>query len=192
MTHLKFDLAKIAKLDDPGRFDTMRPDVMWGALGDPSPAVIVEIGAGTGLFSAKFAELALDATVYATDIEDTMLEWMREHRPEVAEGRIVPLLSEEAAVPLPDGAADLVVMMNLHHELAEPGAIYAEALRMLVTGGQLLVVDWAPMETPKGPPLAVRAPAEEIVALLDGLGFADATAHEGALPWHWLVTARRP
>jgi hypothetical protein len=63
---------------------------------------------------------------------------------------------------------------------------------MLVPGGQLLVVDWAPIETPKGPPLAIRASADEIVELLATVGFASARSHDGALPWHWLVTATRP
>jgi ubiquinone/menaquinone biosynthesis C-methylase UbiE len=192
MAHLKFDVAKIAKLDDPGRFETMSPEVMWTALGNPSPEVIIEIGAGTGLFSAKFAEMAPGASVYAVDTETVMLDWMREHRPEVAAGRIIPVLSEETTVPLGDGQAQLVAMLNLHHELALPEALYGEALRMLVPGGQLLVVDWAPIETPKGPPLAIRASANEIVELLATVGFASVRAHDGALPWHWLVTATRP
>ncbi len=192
MAHLKFDLAKIAKLDDPGRFETMRPEVMWAALGDPSPKVIIEIGAGTGLFSAKFAELAPEVTVYAADTEPVMLDWMRLHRPEVAAGRIIPVLSEEATVPLDNDQAQLVAMLNLHHELEQPEALYAEALRMLAPAGQLLVVDWAPIETPKGPPLAIRASADEIVTLLERVGFTNARAHDGALPWHWLVTAERP
>lgn len=192
MAHLKFDAAKIAKLDDPGRFETMRPETMWTALGDPSPGVIVEIGAGTGLFSAKLAEMAPGSTVYATDVEPVMLEWMKEHRPEVASGRIVPVLSEETTVPVADDHAHLVAMLNLHHELAQPEAIYAEALRVLMPGGQLLVVDWSPVETPKGPPLAVRASTDEIVALLGRVGFVNARVHEDALPWHWLVTAEHP
>lgn len=189
MAHLKFDVAKMAKLDDEGRFDTMKPEVMWAALGEPAPGTIVEIGAGTGLFSQRFADMAPDATVYAADTVPAMVEWMREHRPGVAQGSIVPVVSSEASVPLADGVADLVVMLNVHHELADPAAIYAEAYRLLCPGGSLLVVDWAPIETPKGPPLEVRAPAEELVGFAERAGFAQATAHAGALPWHSLITA---
>jgi SAM-dependent methyltransferase len=120
-----------------------------------------------------------------------MIEWMRKHRPEVAAGRIVPVLSTEESVPLADGMADLVVMINVHHELARPDSIYAEAGRMLRGGGQLLVVDWAPVDTPKGPPLAVRISAEDAAAFLDRAGFVEPASHDG-LPWHWMVTAVRP
>lgn len=191
MAHLKFDLAKIAKLDDPSRFETLDPDAMWRALGSPSPRSIVEIGAGTGLFAARFARLAPDAVVYAADIEPAMLEWMRDEREEVAAGRVVPVLSEEGHVPLPDASADLVYMVNLHHELADPEAIHAEALRMLVPGGLLLAVDWAPRETPKGPPLEVRVAGEAAAAVAAAAGFDDVRVHDD-LPWHWMVTARKP
>jgi len=190
--HQKFDLSKIARLDDVGRFETMRPEVMWDALGSPEPRCIVEIGAGTGLFSERFTELAPHATVYAADTEVAMLDWMREHRPGVAAGRVVPVLSEETAVPLPDESADLVMMLNLHHELADPPAMYAEALRLLMSGGQLLLVDWAARETPKGPPLAIRATAEQLDEVVRRVGFTDVVTHEGALPWHNLLTAVRP
>lgn len=191
MPHLKFDPSKTARLDDPGRFETLVPEVMWEALGSPRVRDIVEIGAGTGLFAARFAAMAPDSTVQAADIAPAMLEWMRANRPEVAAGRVVPVLSDETRVPLPDGSADLVYMINLHHELAEPAAVYAEAFRLLRTGGQVLAADWAPRETPKGPPQAVRVEVGVPLGMMDAAGFVDAREHEG-LPWHWLVTARRP
>lgn len=190
MTGFKFDTAKLLKLNDPGRFDTLRPDVMWDALGRPDAHTIVEIGAGTGIFSAKFAELAPHATVFAADVEPEMLDWMRDNREEVASGRMVVLPSEERHVPLDDDVADLVVMINLHHELDDPAAIYGEAFRMAAEGGQVMVVDWAPGDTPKGPPQEVRASVEQIEQALTEAGFSDVRAHEG-LPWHSLVTGRK-
>lgn len=196
MAHQKFDMRKLERLNDPGRFDTMVPKVMWEALGSPHPDVIIEIGAGTGLFAEEFSRLAPDATVYAVDMAPEMIEWMSEHRTGAASRdgrppRLVPTLSSETSVPLPDATADLVVMLNVHHELAEPAATYAEAFRLLVPGGQILVVDWAPHETPKGPPQAVRASVAALEAVLAAAGFADVESHAG-LVWHSLVTAARP
>lgn len=191
MSHVKFDMSKLEKLNDPGRFESLNPDVMWTALGSPRPTTIVDLGAGTGLFSAKFAELSGSETVYAVDMEQRMLDWMRDNLPLAAAGRLVPILSTETSVPLADGIADLVTMINLHHELADKGATYAEALRLLSGGGQLLVVDWARRETPKGPPQSVRQTPEEVTQLLVTIGFQQAESH-GGLPWHWMVTARKP
>ena len=191
MAHLKFDLAKLERLNDPGRFETLIPGAMWEALGEPADArVIIEVGAGTGLFAAEFAARAPQATVYAADLEPSMVAWMSENRPETASGRLVPLLSEESHVPLEDGIADVVVMINLHHELAEPEASYRDVVRLLAPGGRLLAVDWAHRETPKGPPMAVRISAEEASAFLARAGLTDVRAHD-TLPWHWMVTGVR-
>ncbi|NTW29147.1 MAG: class I SAM-dependent methyltransferase [Coriobacteriia bacterium] len=191
MAHMKFDLAKLEKLNDPGRFVQLDPVRMWDALGDPTPRVIVEIGAGTGLFAARFAEMAPQATVYAVDIEPVMIEWMTKNRVSVFGERFVPLLAEETSIPLPDSTADLVVTINVHHELANPPATYREALRLLAPAGQILVVDWAPIDTPKGPPQAVRLSGAELAEILSAAGFTDVVVHR-PLEWHTLVTGRRP
>jgi len=191
VAHLKFDIAKLERLNDPARFESLRPDVMWDALGRPTPEVVIEIGAGTGLFSGRFAEFAPAAVVYAVDMEPAMIEWMEKHRPEVASGRVIPVLAEETKVPLADSMADLVIMINLHHELAEPDATYSEAYRVLRAQGLLLLVDWRRAETPKGPPLDVRASVEEIRAYLGRAGFSAVQSH-GGLEWHELLTAVKP
>src|SRR5580698_8515287 len=45
---------------------------------------------------------------------------------------------------LPAGCADLVVVHQVLHYLADPAAAVAEAARLVAPGGQLLVVDFAP------------------------------------------------
>jgi SAM-dependent methyltransferase len=189
--HQRFDISKLERLNDPGRFETLKTAAMWEALGSPHPQVIVEIGAGTGLFAAAFTELAPGAVVYAVDVEQVMIDWMHANRPEVEVGRIVPVRSHETSVPLDDGIADLVVMINVHHELAGPEETYREAWRLLRPGGQLLAVDWAPIETPRGPSQAVRVSAEDATALIASVGFTQIEGH-GTLPWHWMVTGVRP
>lgn len=188
MGHQKFDVRKIARLDDEDRFADLDPELMWAALGDPSPSVIVDIGAGTGLFAKRFAAMAPAATVFAADTEPVMLRWMEEHADPAVAARVRPVLAKEASVPLPDAEADLVVMINLHHELAMPRDSYAEALRLLRPGGQLLVADWAKNDMEGGPPQAIRATFDQIAEMLREVGFGCVARHEG-LPRHTLVTA---
>ena len=192
MPHLKFNVEKLERLNDPGRFETLPPEVFWRALGAPTGAcAIVEIGAGTGLFASALSALAPGAVIYAADVLDEMLAWMRANRPEVAAGRIVPIKAEETRVPLDDGIADAVYMINLHHELARPDDSYAEAFRLLEPGGRVLVVDWADRETPKGPPHDVRVSAADLAAFLERAGFIEVSVDETALPWHLMATATK-
>lgn len=188
MAHEKFDVSKIARLDDEGRLTELDPEVMWNALGRPSPEVIVDVGAGTGLFARRFASLAPAAAVFAVDTEPVMIRWMDEHADPSLGERLRPLLAEETRVPLPDDSADLVVMLNLHHELVSPADSYADAFRLLRLGGQILVADWARTDAPGGPPQEIRATFEQIAAMLRAVGFQGVTRHDG-LPRHTLVTA---
>jgi ubiquinone/menaquinone biosynthesis C-methylase UbiE len=191
LAYEKFNVAQLERLNDEGRFESLPPEVMWRALGDPKPQTIVDIGAGTGLFSCRFAELASEAQVYAVDTEPAMVRWMLEHRPQYLCDRLHPMLGQETAVPLGAGEADLVVMINLHHEFADPAASYREALRVLRIGGQLLVADWAPGDEPTGPPQNVRAPADLIAEMLSAVGFESVISHDD-LARHSLLTACKP
>jgi len=193
MPHLKFDMAKLERLNDAARFEQLPPDLLWEVLGAPAGEVtLVEIGAGTGLFAQAFAQCAPEAVIYAADTADEMLAWMRANRPEVAEERIVPVKASESGLPMPDAVADALYMINVHHELAEPEASYAEALRLLKPGAPLLVVDWAPRETPKGPPLEVRVQPADLERLLAAVGFSVVRVDDIRLPWHVMATARKP
>lgn len=188
----KFDPAKTARLDDPARLDDLRPAAMWEALGNPTGIRgIADIGAGTGLFSEQFAVLAPDAVVYALDTQQGMLDWIAEKRASLVQsGRIVPVLSTESGLPLEDGSVDIAALINMHHELDDPDAMYREVLRVLRPGGHALVIDWTNRETPHGPPLAMRSSAEEIAAVLEKAGFSDVASRE-MLPYHSLLTGRK-
>ena len=191
MPYEKFDVTKLERLNDPARFDYLDPEVIWAAAGVDHPATIIEIGAGTGMFACRFAEFAPGAEVYAVDVEPQMVRWMFEHRPAALAGRLKPTLSRETVVPLPTGEADVLVMINVHHELADPLSTYREALRLLRIGGSVVVADWAPGDTAGGPPQHVRVSGETIAELLGRVGFADTQLHDG-LPKHSLVTAHKP
>lgn len=192
MAAFKFDANKIARLDDPGRLDDLRPEAMWDALGSPTPESIADIGAGTGMFSEQFARLAPETTIFAIDTDQRMLDWISDKRAALVDaGRIVPVLSEESVLPLPDGSVDLATLINMHHELEDVRAMYAEVTRILRPGGQALVVDWADRDTPHGPPMAARSSASEIGKVLADAGLEAVAIHD-VLPYHSLVTARKP
>jgi SAM-dependent methyltransferase len=191
MPHEKFDVAKLERLNDEARFEYLDPEVLWATAATQAPASIVDVGAGTGLFSRKFAEYAPDAQVFAVDMHPAMVRWMIQHMPPQLRDRVHPLLSSEAAVPLPTGEADLVVMINLHHELPEPLANYREAMRLLRIGGTLLIADWKPGDTTHGPPQHCRASAEQIREVVSAVGFDEVRVHD-VLPHHSVLTACKP
>ena len=187
----KFDPRSIDKLNNPARFERENPDVVWKELGLRDPRVLVDIGAGTGFFAIPFSRKGAGITVHACDLQDEMLAWLREHLPADVRERVLPVKMEETRVPLPDGIADLVYMINLHHELEDPAAIMAESFRLLRKGGTVLVMDWKKGDTPSGPPQEIRVTVKQIRKDIGTAGFVDIREHP-VLPYHTFVTGKKP
>ena len=186
----KFDPKKLAKLNDPKRLEHLNPDLIWEKAGLKNPSVLIDIGAGTGFFALLFSAKMKKGTVYACDISDEMLSWLEEHLPPESKGRVIPVKMEESSVPLPADMADLVYMINLHHELEEPLRIIREALRLLTRGGKLLIIDWKKEKTPEGPPVEIRVTEETIESQMLKAGFRDIMKYS-VLPYHYFLVGEK-
>ena len=191
MPDKKFNPAKLAKLNHPDRYIRENPETIWKTLELDDPRVIVDIGAGTGFFAIPFSRHMPDGIVYACDIAEEMLQWLAENLPAALRNRIFPVKMEERSVPLASGLADLVLMVNLHHELEDAAAILSEARRLLKPGGKVAIVDWKDEPTGSGPPREIRLSEQTIRAQLNAAGFEQTRAHR-ILPCHHFLEARKP
>jgi ubiquinone/menaquinone biosynthesis C-methylase UbiE len=187
MTDKKFDPRKLNKLNNPQRLADIPPDFIADRLRNKQPQTLVEIGAGTAFFCIAFREQLKPSKIYACDVSDRMLAWVRENVVP-AYPDIVPVKSAESAVPLDDGIADLVFMINLHHELDDPALTLGEAYRLLKPGGEILIVDWQKRDMPEGPPQAIRYVPERVREELVQAGFEGVSIYT-QLPKHFLVVA---
>lgn len=191
MTDKKFNPKKIEKLNNPERKKIHDPDLIWDTLGMKNPEILVDIGAGTGFFSMPFADKIPNGTVYACDISDVMLDWLKENLPEAYRGRIIPIKSEENSIDLEDKVADLVFMILLHHELDNPLLMLQESKRLLKSGGKIMIVDWKKEEMSVGPPLELRIEADTIEEQLRQTGFSEIVQHR-VLPLNSFLVATNP
>ncbi len=133
---------------------------------------MVDLGAGTGLFSRAFLPMMQDGTIYAADISVRMIDWMQEHLAERYPG-IIAVLMEDSRLPLDDATADLTILINLYHELDDPAATLREVCRVLKPAGTVCIVDWKKEPTDHGPPVERRFRAEEIADRLRASGYKD-------------------
>jgi ubiquinone/menaquinone biosynthesis C-methylase UbiE len=131
------------------------PDYVWNRLNLEKTDVIVEIGAGTAFFSIAFLQLIKPMKIYACDVSEAMIDWIKENvAPKYP--KIIPMQTEESSVTLDDETADLVIMINLHHESDNPSLILAESYRILKPGGTVFVVDWKKKDMDEGPPTHIK------------------------------------
>ena len=188
MNEKKFDPRKLQKLNDPRRLIDIPPDYIWGKLHMEKPGVFVELGAGTAFFSVAFFQKFKPSILYACDVSEVMLNWVKANviskYPD-----IVPVKTEEHTVPLDDGIADLVFMINLHHELENPSLTLEEAHRILKPDGKISVVDWKKKDMPEGPPTSIRYLPEKVKEQMVNVGFEDVAVYD-ELKKHFLVVGK--
>jgi len=189
MSEKKFDPKKLKILNNPQRLFDIPPDTIWARLNMEQADTIVDIGAGTGFFSVPFLDYTADGTIFACDTSDIMLDWMKDNvcptHPSV-----IPVKVDEIAVPLEDGLADLVFMINLHHELEFPDATLKESLRLLKNKGKFFIVDWKKEEMSEGPPLHLRCSVELIKEQMTDANFDNIRIYND-LPKHSLIIAEK-
>lgn len=190
MESRKFDPRKLAKLNDPKRLEYLSPDLIWDTLNPGDTHTVVDIGAGTGVFAVLFSGKMKGGRVYACDVSDTMVTWMNDNLAQRLRDFVIPVKMEESSVPLTDELADLVYMINLHHELDEPEKIVQEAYRLLRKGGTLAIIDWKKEETSEGPPLSIRVTKEKIEGQLKAAGFSQVRDNP-VLIYHNFVTGKK-
>ncbi len=189
MHEKKFDPAKLKLLNNPDRLKEIPPAFVWSRLKLTNPQVLVDIGAGTGFFSIAFLQQTKNAKVFACDISEVMIDWMKKNVvPSFPD--IIPVKTRENTLPLEDALADLVFSINLHHELHNPTLLLKEAHRILKPGGTILIIDWKKEETGGGPPLAIRYVPDRVMEQLQALPFRDISM-DNTLPGHFMVWGKK-
>jgi ubiquinone/menaquinone biosynthesis C-methylase UbiE len=111
---------------------------------------VLDIGCGTGGFSRGIAEAA-PAEVTGLDSSERFVTFA-EAQPAPARGSVRWLVGDAEALPFDGGSFDRVLLSFVLHQLAEPEAAVAEAFRVLVGGGIVLVRTVAPEEAGKRVP----------------------------------------
>lgn len=103
---------------------------------------VLDIGTGTGRMLALFASRARSGE--GIDLSHRMLTIARANLDRDGVRNAQVRRGDAAALPFADASADLAILHQVLHFLDVPAAAIAEAARVLVPGGRLLVVDFAP------------------------------------------------
>jgi SAM-dependent methyltransferase len=105
------------------------------------PATALDLGTGTGKGARLVAERFPDCQVVGVDLSPRMVEEARRLLPESLAGRVRFDVADAAALPFPDGAFDLVLLLNMI-------PFFDELARVTAPGGTIVVASFAGSETP--------------------------------------------
>ena len=105
---------------------------------------VVDLGTGSGRMLTLLGKKARMSI--GLDLSHNMLNIARTNVSRAGLDRVELRHGDIFATRLPAASADLVLVHQVLHYLADPAAAVAEAARLVAPGGRLLIVDFAPHE----------------------------------------------
>jgi ubiquinone/menaquinone biosynthesis C-methylase UbiE len=166
-------------LDRPEREAREQPERVLDFLAIQPGMTVADVGAGTGYFTVRLSKrVGASGEVIATELQPEMLR-MLDHRVSAARITNVRLVrGTEQEAKLPERCCDLVLMVDVYHELTSPPAVMAGIRRSLKPKGRLVLVEY------KGEDASIPIKPEHKMTLaqikkeVEPLGFAFVTSHE--------------
>ena len=138
MSHLGADW-----LDRPERVSEEAPDQAIAALDIAPGATVADVGAGSGYMTVKLAAaVGAAGRVYATDVQPEMIEKLTARVKSAHLANVVPVLATTDDSRLPEGAIDLILMVDVYHELAAPQRTLQQLKRALSPSGRLVLLEY--------------------------------------------------
>jgi predicted methyltransferase len=174
--------------DDPERDAWQKPHQVIQALGLRPDAVIADVGAGTGYFAVRFANMVPAGKVYAVDVEPDMVRYLAERAKKEKRANLVAVKGAAGDPRLPE-KADLVVLVDAYHHIGQRERYFRALAGSLKPGGRIAVIDFR-MDSPSGPPKSARVAPERVKAELAAAGYALAEEH-GFLPRQYFLVFTR-
>lgn len=160
-------------LDRPQRDAEQKPEVVLAALGLRGGETVVDLGAGSGYFTFRIApKVGGKGKVLAVDVQDEMIETLRQRAAAQKITNVEVIKGSESDPHLPANAVDVVLMVDVYHELSYPFEVMTKVRQALKPSGRVVFVEYR-KEDPK---VAIKEVHKMSVAQLEkemkAVGFA--------------------
>ena len=130
-------------LDRPEREAEEQPTRAVEALRVRRGAVVADVGAGSGYYTVRLSRaVGRDGRVVATDIQSGMLDLIRE---KVEREKLTNVTLVQGALDNPNleaGVFDMILMVDVYHELASPQAFMQKLKTALKPDGRLVLIEF--------------------------------------------------
>ena len=170
-----------------------QPDRMLDALKLTPGMTVADVGAGVGFTSVRMAKrVGAKGTVLATDVQPEMLRMLAENARNLGFKNIKPIRCTPTDPKLPEAALDLILMVDVYHECAQPAATLKGLRKALKPDGRLVLIEFR-AEDPEVPikpehKMSVVQARKELEA--NGFVFKESLEF---LPWqHIIIFNKKP
>jgi precorrin-6B methylase 2 len=133
----------ISWLERPERANEEDPAKVLDASQLKNGEVVADLGAGSGYFSFRIApRVAPAGKVLAVDIQDEMLDAIRKRAAQSGIANVQAVKASANDPHLPANSVDLVLLVDVYHELAYPYEVMTKVRESLKPGGQVVFVEY--------------------------------------------------
>jgi SAM-dependent methyltransferase len=179
-------------LERPEREDEEQPKKLLKALKLEPGLAVADIGAGSGYYSFRIAPLVGEkGKVYAVDIQQEMLDIIKKRMKKDKVSNIETILGAEADPKLPDDSIDMILLVDVYHEFAQPYEMTQKMVKALKPGGRLIFVEFK-KEDPKVPIKEVHKMSErQVIKEMDEFKELKHAGTDSGLPWQHVITFKK-
>ena len=130
-------------LDRAERDSEEEPDHAIDVLKIAKGSTVADLGAGSGYMTVKLAKkVGPEGKVLANDIQPGMLELLNKRLAKSKISNVSTILGSQDDPRLPIDAIDLVLMVDVYHELSQPQLMLRHIRASLKSGGRLVLLEY--------------------------------------------------
>ena len=119
------------------------PDTALNSIGVKEGMTVADVGAGSGYFTVRLSrKVGATGKVYANDIQPEMLRLLRQRLAKAQFTNIETVLGTESDPKLPAKSQDLILMVDVYHEFAQPQKMLRKLREALKDDGRLVLLEY--------------------------------------------------
>lgn len=105
-------------------------------------SVVADVGAGSGFYTFRIAKRVPDGKVYAVEIQDDAIDYLKQKSNALKLNNVEVVKGSAKQAGLQENTIDLVIMVDVYHELEYPREFLDAVKKALKPGGKLLLLEY--------------------------------------------------
>jgi len=181
----------ISWLERPEREKEERVTLLLKNMDLKPGMVVADIGAGSGYHTVRMSKMVGDGKIYAVDVEPKMIDYLNKRIKDEGYSNIITVLGKEQSVGLPPASTDVMLLVDVYHELSFPYEMARSMMEGLKPGGKIFLVEYRAEDNSVPIKQVHKMTENQAVKELKAAGFIFVRNIRN-LPWQHCLVFKKP